>query len=270
MSTKTYELRHHANKQKEATIVESVKRQQEVLLDTTVQLTDFFFKNGFIPRFAPKGSGWREINAHNQVRGTFNAWLAVLMGEVRRLIAYLAPENEELRHELYAINKAKAWLRSDFKMRDGSEYSVEAWSVIRVVFDLAVEKHPVPTVGFQPTVLLGQHPQGVSVNESRKAIKFTRWLNLRSNIPYHPIQIPIFDDPYYKNAPGKENSTWVFQVKNGDELHIYATKTDVTAPEPKRESDNPLGLDWGFKRLFATSDGRLFGDATAHIPGEAR
>lgn len=44
MPTKTYELRHHANKREEATIVESVKRQQEVLLDTTVRLTEFFLK----------------------------------------------------------------------------------------------------------------------------------------------------------------------------------------------------------------------------------
>lgn len=229
MSTKTYELRHYANNQKEATIVESVKRQQEVLLETTVQLTEFFFKNGIIPRFAPKGSDWREINAHNQVRGTFNAWAAVLTDEGRRLIAYLAPEDNDLRHELFTINKAKAWLRQDFRKKDGSEYSAEAWDIIRVIFEIAVEKHPVLTVGFQLTAsfVCGQ---GVFINEPRKATKFTRWLNFRSNEPYHPIQMPIFDNPYYKNAPGKENATWTFAVKNGNELHIYVTKTDDTEP----------------------------------------
>lgn len=60
-----------------------------------------------------------------------------------------------------------------------------------------------------------------------------------------PVQIPVFDNLYYKNAPGNENATWIFQVKNGDELHIYVTKTDNTEPQPKREGCNPLGLDWG-------------------------
>lgn len=77
----------------------------------------------------------------------FNSWLAVLADGGRRLIAYLAPENEDLRHELFAANKAKAWFRTDFKNRDGSEYSAKAWNIIRVIFEIAVEKHPVPTVG---------------------------------------------------------------------------------------------------------------------------
>lgn len=257
MLTKTYELKHYANQAKIDRVAKSIAIQQELLLENTVWLTDFFYNNGYIPRFR-ESSGVRQKDAYNQVRGSFNSWLSILEREGKRLIFYLAPENENLRKELFTINKAHAWLRSkDFRPKDSTEYSQKAWEIIKVIFDLLRETHPAPTVGFSPTVKMSI-ANGIYVREPKKAKSFTRWISIISDTPRKPIQIPIQDNPYYQNVSGKEDSTWTFQLKEDGGLRLLASKTSEEAPPPVREGE-PIGLDWGFKTLFATSDGRLLG-----------
>ena len=257
MHTKTYELKHYANQAKIDRVAKSITIQQEILLENTIWLTDFFYKNGYIPRFR-KSNGVRQRDAYNQVRGAFNAWLSILEREGKRLIFYLAPENENLRKELFTINKAHAWLRSsDFRRKDGIEFSQGAWEIIRVIFDLLQETRPVPTVGFRPTIKMSIS-SGICVREARKAKSFTRWVSIISDTPYKPIQIPIKDNSYYENVPGKEDSTWTFQLKENGKLRILASKTSEDVQPPVRVGE-PIGLDWGFKNLFVTSDGRLLG-----------
>ena len=99
---------------------------------------------------------------------------------------------------------------------------------------------------------------GIYVRKSKKAKSFTRWISIISGTTRKPIQIPIQDNPYYENAPGEEDSTWTFQLKEDGKLRILASKTSEEVPIPIREG-KPIGLDWGFKTLFATSDGRLLG-----------
>ena len=99
---------------------------------------------------------------------------------------------------------------------------------------------------------------GIYVREPKKAKSFTRWVSIISDTPRKPIQIPIRDNSYYENAPGKEDSTWTFQLKENGKLRILASKTSEELPPPVRKGE-PIGLDWGFKNLFATSDGRLLG-----------
>lgn len=257
MTTKTYELKHYANQAKVDRVAKSIAVQQELLLENTIWLTDFFYNNGYIPRFR-ESNGVRQKDAYNQVRGAFNAWLGILEQEGKRLIFYLSPEEENLRKELFTINKAHAWLREkDFQKKDGTEYSQEAWEIIKVIFDLLQETHPVPTVGFSPNVKMSI-ANGIYVRESKKAKSFTRWVSIISDTPRKPIYIPIRDNHYYENAPGKEDSTWTFQLKENGKLRIITSKTSEETHPPVREC-NPIGLDWGFKNLFATSDGRLLG-----------
>ena len=257
MPTKTYELKHFANQAKVYRVAKSIAIQQELLLENTIWLTDFFYNNGYIPRFR-KSNGVRQRDAYNQVRGAFNAWLSVLEREGKRLIFYLAPENENLRKELFTINKARAWLQGkDFQKKDGTEYSQEAWEIIRVIFDLLQETYPSPTVGFSPTVKMSI-ANGIYVREARKAKSFTRWVSIISDTPRKPIQIPIQDNSYYENVPGEEDSTFTFQLKENGELRILTSKTSEDVQPPVRVGE-PIGLDWGFKNLFATSDGRLLG-----------
>ena len=253
MPTKTYEIRHYANQAKIDRVAKSIAIQQELLLENTVWLTDFFYNNGYVPRFR-ESNGVRQKDAYSQVRGTFNSYLSILEKEGKRLISYPAPEDENLRKELFTINKAHAWLREkDFQQ----EYSQKAWEIIKVIFDLLQEAHPAPTVGFSPTVKMSV-TNGIYVRESKKAKSFTRWISIISDTPCKPIQIPIQDNPYYENVSGKEDSTWTFQLKENGELRILASKTSEEVPPPVREG-KPIGLDWGFKNLFATSDGRLLG-----------
>ena len=257
MPTKTYELKHCANQAKVDRVAKSIAIQQELLLENTFWLTDFFYNNGYIPRFR-KSNGVRQKDAYNQVRGAFSAWLSILEQEGKRLIFYLAPEDENLRKELFTINKAHAWLRyKDFRRKDSTEYSQEAWDIIKVIFDLSQETHPVPTVGFRPTVKMSIS-NGMCVRDSKKAKSFTRWVSIISDTPYKPIQIPIQDNHYYENVSGKEDSTWTFQLKENGQLRILTSKTSEDVPPPVRVGE-PIGLDWGFKNLFATSDGRLLG-----------
>ena len=144
MTTKNYELRHCANQAKINRVAKSIAIQQELLLENTIWLTDFFYNNGYIPRFR-ESNGVRQKDAYNQVRGAFKSWLSILEREGKRLIFYLAPENENLRKELFTINKAHAWLREkDFQRKDGTDYSQEAWEIIKVIFDLLQETHPAP------------------------------------------------------------------------------------------------------------------------------
>ena len=257
MPTKTYELKHYANQAKVDRLAKSIAIQQEILLENTIWLTDFFYNNGYIPQFR-KSNGVRQRDAYNQVRGAFNSWLSILEQEGKRLIFYLDPENENLRKELFTINKAHSWLRDkDFQKKDGTEYSQEAWEIIRVIFDLLQETHPAPTVGFSPTVKMSIS-NGIYVREPKRAKSFTRWVSIISDTPRKPIQIPIKDNRYYKNVPGKEDSTWTFQLKENGKLRILASKTSEDIQPPTRVGE-PIGLDWGFKNLFATSDGRLLG-----------
>lgn len=253
MPTKTYEIRHYANQAKIDRVAKSIAIQQELLLENTVWLTDFFYNNGYVPRFR-ESNGVRQKDAYSQVRGTFNSWLSILEQEGKRLIFYLAPEDEKLRKELFTINKAHAWLREkDFQQ----EYSQKAWEIIKVIFDLLQEAHPVPAVGFNPTVKMSI-ANGIYVREPKKAKSFTRWISIISDTPRKPIHIPIKDNPYYENVSGKEDSTWTFQLKEDGKLRILASKTSEGVP-PLIKEGKPIGLDWGFKTLFATSDGRLLG-----------
>ena len=144
MPTKTYEIRHYANQAKIDRVAKSIAIQQELLLENTVWLTDFFYNNGYVPRFR-ESNGVRQKDAYSQVRGTFNSYLSILEQEGKRLISYPAPEDENLRKELFTINKAHAWLRDkDFRQKDGTEYSQKAWEIIKVIFDLLQEALTLP------------------------------------------------------------------------------------------------------------------------------
>lgn len=246
---KSYVIPHGMNRGKELRVMEQISAQQELLLENSVWLQDYFTQHGYIPAYRSDTSGVRHKDAYVQVKGTFKAWLEGCVPIGRAVIGQLGIDDDKLRHELHSVNLRKKWLDVPEKYSDTArEYS-------RVIFDFILAAHPYPCVGFTPTVTMCQ-ANSIYTRLPKSARHFDAWVSFPSGKAHAPIHIPLSYTDHYLSQPGEQANTLTFQVVD-NRVQVRACKK--SEPAPGIERDGTLALDWGLNALFATSDERLLG-----------
>ena len=260
MSTHSYVLAHRENLVKTECVRRIVALQQENLFRVCERLTGYDRVHGKIPQFLPMSrvrladTSTRQKDAYNQVKRVFMSWQANAIDEGCRLIRLLDIDDPDVEKQAYILNKYHLWLHPELVTRttigpDAAEYA-------RLVFDQLIATMPLPVVGAKPVVSMSEV---LKYRRAKKARTYDGWITLQGETPRHPVHIPIVEDPYFRSRPGKIDSTITFLINDNGDVVIRFTKTDNSIPDTSHRR-GCLGLDWGFRALFATSDGRLLGN----------
>ena len=259
MTTRSYLIAHDENAAKTDRIRRIISLQQENVFRTCEWLTDYYLEHGQIPRYLPKGvaladTSMRQKDAYNQVRNAFKTWEVAVKADGRRVIHSLRIEDPDMEKQVYILNKYGLWLHPE--LVKNAIISEEATDYARLVFEHLIATHPMPVVGTTPTVSFCQ-ANSLAYRASSKATHYDQWITLQSEIPRKPIYIPVVENDYYRNAPGKHNGTVTFKALDNGDVEIRFAKT---APDPiPYDKSGVIALDWGFRTMFATTDGRLLG-----------
>ncbi|NMR32556.1 hypothetical protein, partial [Crystallibacter degradans] len=91
--------------------------------------------------------------------------------------------------------------------------------------------------------------------EPSKNSSFDYWVRISTVVKRDVAWIPVKAHRFFTDSPGEVSGFVQLNVlKDGSLQFVLQKKSPIARPRPEGEY---LGLDWGMKSLFATSDGRL-------------
>jgi putative transposase len=216
-------------------------------------------------------------SANNQACETLSSWAALVVVEVHKIIKSLAHLSHEHKSRLLYVNAAQHWYHTE----DDGTYLVPS-SVLDPVtgkylkvankFDVVsaedmkllrsivkhVRKHRVrlPDLSHVRTMKLNGIVCQWEAPES--ANSFDYWLRFSTLTKGNPILLPVRSTFHEQAREGVwTNATQITVPKTGPVV-IRMVK-DVTPECRPIPTGGVVGLDWGMKTLFATSEGGLLG-----------
>lgn len=245
------------NASKKQHVINFVLGQQERIFDHCQWLTEYYLETGEIPTYRDctvfPDNKVRHKDAYNQVRNAFKTWEGSAIVKGREIIHSLEVEDETLRKELFAVNKYGLWKRPEkVKKMTISRFAKE---LSEEIFNTLVASLPLPVLGTKKTVLLS-HGNSVYIRENQQSASFTHWVTFPTSTPRKPVYLPVKIDEYFLFQEGVRDNSITVQVDDEDNIVLRMTKTS-SYEAPSREGS--IGLDWGFRHLFASHDGRLWG-----------
>lgn len=223
-------------------------------------------------------------SVYNQTFQAMNSWTGLVKNAVRELITG-SRLDDGTRTVLYRVNARKAWFAKELalpilvntatgEVRHSDGRPGKGW----VKADLSVpsellklSRHMARQVGKRRV----SRPDLSRVNtmlmdgtiaqvEPSRTPTFRYWLRISTLKKGDVARIPLKSHWYFRNAPGEVSDFVQVNVLGNGELQFVLQKKSAVAPA--RTEGEYLGLDWGMKSLFATSDGRLLGTgAMAHL-----
>ena len=230
-------------------------------------------------------------SAQNQVHAAHASWLALLEAAVREAITGSTLSGHRLA-TLYRINSRHAWWATDlalpWKQTPGGELAHVAqtwaekhpdqcvWGPVDPA-DLRLARHlakhlgsrkirrpdlsRVRTLVLDSIIARPERPTG--------ATEYSWWVKVATLTRGKPVRIPLETNTYFERLLAAPGAT----VAGVIQLHLETTGAGQptgaaislllnTPDAPRRETGTVVGLDFGMANaLFATSDGRLLGQA---------
>jgi putative transposase len=220
----------------------------------------------------------RQIKSvYNQTFQALNSWTGLVRNAVRELISGSGLD-DETRIVLYRVNARKAWYAKELTLpvlvntatrevrhSDGKPGNGWVKDELPVSAELLkLSRHMAKQVGKRAVSL----PDLSRVNtmlmdgtiaqvEPSKNSSFDYWIRVSTLEKRDVAWIPLKAHKYFADAPGEVSDFVQLNVlKDGSLQFVLQKKSPIARPRPEGEY---LGLDWGMKSVFATSDGRLFG-----------
>lgn len=214
---------------------------------------------------------------YNQTFQAMNSWTGLVKNAVRELISG-SRLDDETQTVLYRVNARKAWFAKElalpilvntatgeFRHSDGKPAKGWAAGELPVPAELLklsrhmvkqVSKHAVSLPGLSRvnTMLMDG---AIAQVEPSKGSSFDYWLRISTLKKGDVARIPLRAHRHFRDAPGEVCDFVQLNVLKDGSLQFVLQKKSPVAP-PCLHGVR-LGLDWGMKSLFATSDGRLFG-----------
>lgn len=210
---------------------------------------------GELPRWMDTKSfpGWLSQrqwdSVTRQAKGALDSWMELRETEFRRVVngSSLSPD---MKRELYDINRRHEW----WKPEDD-----EAHRMARRIIKHLRERVPFPDMRRCRTMSMdGKIARvGTPVN----AFHFQYWAVVSTLDKGHPVRIPLTVDPRMNENTlhGDEQAANHLQARINRDGSIDLHLMTVKAKARKRSSGMVIGMDWGLKSLFATSQGQLHG-----------
>ncbi len=216
-------------------------------------------------------------SANNQACETLSSWTALVQIEVRKILAN--PGNgigKETARNLMYVNAARHW----FTVEPDGTYLVPAsklnekgvWARVAGVFNVVsagdmkllrrIVKHvrnhkvSVPDLSRVRTMKL----DGIVAQwqTPTKAHHFDYWLNFSTLTSGKPVKIPLKSTRHAEERAGEWTNTVQITVPRENRCVIRLIK-DATPTEERVPAGGVIGLDFGLRSLFATSEGDLMG-----------
>lgn len=220
----------------------------------------------------------RQIKSvYNQTFQALNSWTGLVRNAVRELISGSSLD-DETQTVLYRVNARKAWYAKELSLpilvnigtgevRHSDGKPGNGWaaaelpvppSLLKLSRHMAkqVSKHAVslPDLSRVNTMLMDGT---IAQVEPSKNSSFDYWIRVSTLVKGDVAWIPLRAHKYFTNSPGEVSDFVQLNVlRDGSLQFVLQKKSPIARPRPEGEY---LGLDWGMKSLFATSDGRLFG-----------
>ncbi|WP_433592632.1 zinc ribbon domain-containing protein [Nocardia sp. CA-145437] len=94
----------------------------------------------------------------------------------------------------------------------------------------------------------------VSVSRNPRADYWVKVSTLRKG---KPVSVPLQGYDHFRHAPGRVRNFCEVSVSVAGEVFFALVKESV--PSQRRDEGVSVGLDWGLKSVFTTSDGELLG-----------
>lgn len=251
-------MAHHVaipmNQGKQERLLALAKVWRAVLVYSMRQWTGFLLTEGKLPRWLDAkrfGMGlsqrqWDSIN--RQARAVLDSWMRLRQDEFR-LIINESTLTQGQRIALHRINRRMAW----WEQGDGDMHKL-ARRIIRHL------RHRVPFPDMSRCHTLSMDGKIADVQDSTSSSMHARWARVSTLTKGKPMYLPLGDNMRLERQLAQSG----VRLANHLQLSVRDGRIDahVMTVQPKatpREYGEVLGLDWGCKTMFATSDGRLLG-----------
>ena len=210
--------------------------------------------------------------AYSQAKGSFESWLTHIQNEVRSFITYSALD-EHTKTIFYRINARKEWYSKKLslpwlKTKEGLvpcskssknhvmvEVSEEHMKLIRAMAKQAKKIRGRPNLLKVKTLVMDAK---VAVLESSNN-SFPYWLKLSTLTKGKPIVLPLKKNPFLEQEKANGKMLNFVQITFVDDNTMTIAPVIEQENAQERKNGAVLGLDWGAKSLFGTSDGQLLG-----------
>lgn len=282
-------LSHYANRSKVNNIADFITTTWRAALTIQKQNLIAFMHTGEQPRLLNKSEWflpfdrptmltarqWKSVD--KQVLETFSSWLTAHQSEDQKLVSEMRRNTsvftEDFIHDLYFINKWKAWWCTDTKNQYkgalvGKESALKYWRT--VLMPILMQRHRYPNFSHTHTALVDMNTiaplRDKTENARHSASHFDQWCELTIS-PGEKIMIPFMDNSYSTQKLHDAS-----QVNNRMQLTVeqnpitgerdVAVKRIATYSPFSHEQPQLQGVkafDWGLSNLLTSSDGELFG-----------
>jgi putative transposase len=293
---RSYPLQSHANEGKLAQVRELLTPWREALTAMSRQLHRMMLDGAPLGKFMPTKTSdltfstpllARHVKSvYNQTFAAVKSWQNTLKVAVKETISGSSLDGE-VRELLYRANAWNAWFFKELtlprsvnkktgeirfgevkgKNWEPAEGVVVPPKLLRLLRHMAKHwvKRRVRFPDLSRVNSMDMNGEIAQIEKPTKAAKFDYWVRITTLNSGKPVRVPLTANKYFNAAPG-DLSRFVQATVKWDGSVQFALQKKST-PVPLREDNgNWLGLDFGMTVLFATSDGRLFGQgAMPHL-----
>ncbi|WP_404385033.1 zinc ribbon domain-containing protein [Caenispirillum salinarum] len=269
---------HKMNAGKEAVVRRLLVAWRRTAERIAAEQWRLFFDRGAFDRRAkltypedPIGAA-RVQMVRSQVVGILTSFLSNCASDFRKVVEH-STLDQNTRHQLHIINKREAWFDRDpvTAKSTTSEVPEPVRRLARSIMRSVLRRHRRPRMA-NINALIDQ--RGVKWGPSLTASSFPLWVTLNTterrptktgkpSKAYETVHVPLNTYEYFTMRPGRR-CLGIQINENNDGTIAFAVVTETTqAFEASRAGYQPakdvLGLDFGLRTMFATSDGDLFG-----------
>jgi putative transposase len=182
----------------------------------------------------------------SQATETFNSWLGCLERQSRDYIVDSSLD-DDTKVKLLHINKKNGWFKKDTSYEH---------RLIRSIIKQAEKRRGRPNLLKCRTFKLDAKVADLQ----RSSNSYDFWLKLSAMQKGKPIYLPVTASSYFYEEAVKGALKKFVQIEFKDGI-IRVNPIIEIEDAPNREEGKEIGLDWGVSCLFATSDGRRFGNS---------
>jgi len=285
---RAYPLSQHANENKLALVRELLAPWRSALGGMQRQLTRAMLNGAPLAKrmstktedleFGTELSARQVKSVYNQTYAAMDSWQKLLQSAVRELITGSSLDSE-IKTVLYRVNKRSGWYNKTLSLpvlvnqttgevrhregkagkgwvKDEIEVAPELLRLLRHMIKHARSNDTsAPDLSRVNTLLLdGTIAQ---VERASKSSSFDYWVRVSTMTSGKPVLVPLRAHKHFTEAAGEVGNFVQLNFLSTGSLQFVLVKKSEAAPA--RTTGEYLGLDWGMRSLFATSDGRMLG-----------
>jgi putative transposase len=272
---RTYPLKNFMNRIKQDKLVEVLFEYRKLAKKiANIQWKNFYMEKEFNKQIDIKSidtllsERYKQTNQY-QVVGMLNSYIENRVNDFRKHV-YKSTLSEEVKKDLYIINKMKAWYHTTAIMLSNvsdKEYRTIPLNTIKLsrkIFKHLLKKNRKPSMD---SINLALDNKIIDIKEKvntkkLSATSFDYWVTVSTLTKGERIKIPLNSNEFFDSKEGKlKKFTQINYDKFTNKLSLCLIKE---LPSRKEEyianiKEDTISVDLGLRNLFATNKGDLIG-----------